>query len=560
MAHDRVEVYEQCVELLLDRWEPVRTPDLTRQSLLARLNIADLKTEQLREELHKLALHAHRQPPGDDGRGLLDGAMLIGHLGRFFGRLRCDDPLGQAERFVAGLVQEAGLLQAPADDRYAFPHLTFQEYLAACGLADRTDMVSEAYGHWSGDDASRWREVLLLLMGRLRQRGSLSVEQYAVAWLDRLLAKKVGRQSKPAPQRWPDITLAALSYRELGGQTALASTQIDIEARVMDPLRTAIVEMLETPDSGVVITDRIEAARVLSDLGDPRIPITDDDWQATMASTPTSDPLSRYWCRVEAGTFWFGDDRKEELQQVSLRSAFLIARYLVTNGQYARFIAVGGYNPEQDWWTDEGRKFLAPGGHRWDNQEEWITLPRLWHNPRYNHPSQPVVGISWYEAVAYCRWLTAQGHTQGWLPQEEEIRLPTSLEWERAARGTDQRRYPWGDDKPTPEHANAEETGIGAPSPVGCFPQGQSPCGAMDMVGNVWEWTATHDEQEEDLQPREDFVPDDFVVQLRGGAFYNELERLCCGSRDRDDPVVWLGYGGLRPIRPLAHPNNSSVF
>lgn len=232
---DRVEVYDQCVELLLDRWESVRTPDYTRQNLLARLNIPDLKTEQLREELHKLALQVHSQPPGDDGRGVLDGATLIGHMVRFFSRLRCNDPLARANMFVEGLVTDAGLLQSPDDDRYAFPHLTFQEYLAACGLADRNDMVQQAYTYWCGPDASRWREVLLLLMGRLRKRGSLSVETYAVAWLERLLAKKMGKETKTVAQRWQDVPLAALCYRDLGGQTALASTDIDSEARIEAP-------------------------------------------------------------------------------------------------------------------------------------------------------------------------------------------------------------------------------------------------------------------------------------------------------------------------------------
>jgi formylglycine-generating enzyme required for sulfatase activity len=89
---------------------------------------------------------------------------------------------------------------------------------------------------------------------------------------------------------------------------------------------------------------------------------------------------------------------------------------------------------------------LLPGGHQYDrvSNEENVTLPRYWDDIRFNNPAQPVVGVSWYEAAAYCRWLTAQGHTQGWLPAEQEIRLPTSLEWERAARHTDQRPYPWG--------------------------------------------------------------------------------------------------------------------
>jgi formylglycine-generating enzyme required for sulfatase activity len=534
---DRVEVYEQCVELLLDRWESVRTPDVKRQSLLARLDIPELKVEQLREELHKLALHTHRQPPGDDGRGMLDGATLTGHMVRFFGRLRCPDPLEKVNLFLDGLVKEAGLLQAPSDDHYAFPHLTFQEYLTACGLADRQDMVAQAYEMWSGADASRWREVLLLLMGRLRQRGSLSVEQYGVAWLDRLLAKKIGRQAKTAAQRWQDIALATLCYREIGGATALASVDIDVEEKLEQPLRTNIVELLATRDSGVVVADRIVAAEVLAELGDPRL------LDPATGTSSTGD----YWCAVEAGTFWFGDDDEGVLRQMTLPGDFQIGRYPVTNAEYARFIAAGGYH-EQRWWTDEGWKY---------KEQRNRTQPYSFSQKRLSQPTQPVQGW-WYEAMAYCRWLTAQGHNAGWLATQEIIRLPTSLEWERAARHTDKRRYPWGEEQITSDHANGKETGIGTASPVGCFPRGAAVCGAQDMLGNVWEWTATPYQQEEQMEPQPDFKPGDRVV-LTWSYFGDKLERMFCGSR--------YGYFagdcffvGFRLLRSLAHPNNSSGF
>ncbi len=224
LPEDRVEVYEQCVDLLLDRWEPRRTPGVLHIGLLARLDIPNLKTEQLREELHKLALQAHAQPPGDDGRGLLNRGKVSWNLVEFFRRLRVDDPLSRVDLFIDGLVKDAGLLQAPADDRFAFPHLTFQEYLATCGLVSRADMINAAYGYWTGPDGGRWREVLLLFVGRLRQQGTLAVERDAVAWLERLMAEKVGREPKIVRQRAQDVALAALSYQELGGQTALAGT------------------------------------------------------------------------------------------------------------------------------------------------------------------------------------------------------------------------------------------------------------------------------------------------------------------------------------------------
>jgi formylglycine-generating enzyme required for sulfatase activity len=252
---------------------------------------------------------------------------------------------------------------------------------------------------------------------------------------------------------------------------------------------------------------------------------------------------------VEKGTFWFGDEsQKGELRQMSLPDDFHIGRYLVTNAEYARFIEAGGYH-ERRWWTEEGWKY---------KEERTRTQPYHWENKRFNQPNQPVYGVWWYEAMAYCAWLTDQGHTQGWLPHNEIIRLPTSLEWERAARHTDKRRYPWGNEQITVEHANGEETGIGTASPVGCFPRGAAVCGAQDMLGNIREWTATPYQQDRQMEPQTDFAPGDRVVITRS-SFSTELEQMFCGSRGwsfAGDSVI----SGVRLLRPLAHPNNSSDF
>ncbi|NJL32780.1 MAG: formylglycine-generating enzyme family protein [Chloroflexaceae bacterium] len=373
--------------------------------------------------------------------------------------------------------------------------------------------------------------MLLLTAGRLRLIGVRSAQREGIPWLRHLLKAKVKGTQKTAGQRAQDAALAALSYRELGEQEVLDEEDLD------DLLRDAIVALLETSDRGVVVADRVEAARVLGDLGDPRIPVTPEEWSIASAGG-TTDPLHRYWCCVEAGSFWFGDDRKEKLQQVRLPYGFAIARYPLTNAQYARFIEVGGYEDER-WWTKQG----------WASkkQQKW-TQPRFWNDTTYNHLAQPVVSISWYEVVAYCCWLTAQGHAQGWLPQGEAIRLPTSLEWERAARGTD-RRYPWGSEQPTPEHANYGDA-IGRTTPVGVYPLGAVVCGALDMAGNVWEWTATPHEQDAEPQSQGDFAPGD-GVQLRGGAYYSQSELVFCGSRFWNRARNWDHDGGGRLLRSL---------
>lgn len=156
--------------------------------------------------------------------------------------------------------------------------------------------------------------------------------------------------------------------------------------------------------------------------------------------------------------------------------AFTIAKYPVTNAQYAVFIDAGGYEQPR-WWTAHGWKHLQSITRR---------LPTHWHVPPFQLPDHPVVGITWFEAVAFCLWLSdASG---------EAIMLPTELQWFRAARGDTSWRYPWGDafdparcnsSVKTPRKRNST-------SPVNRYEgTGDSPFGVVDMCGNVWEWGLT---------------------------------------------------------------------
>ncbi len=552
LPDDRVEVYEQCVDLLLDRWEPRRTPGVAHVGLLDRLAIPNLKIEQLREELHKLALHAHAQPPGDDGRGMLDRYALTGRLAEFFGRLRVAHPLDKVAVFLDGLITDAGLLQAPSDDRYAFPHLTFQEYLAACGLASRADMVATAYGYWTGSDASRWREVLLLFMGRLRQYGgSLAVERDAVAWLERLMAAKVGRQPKSARQRAQDAALAALSYQELGGSEVLDADDVD------DLLRTAIVALLHTPTSGVVLADRLTAAGVLADLGDLRVPVTLEQWQHELTRrTDRFGAPNGYWCYIRPGTYgvggWKDEDEDEEQQHPAAAlidlPAFWIARYPLTVAQYRAFLDAGGYD-EQEYWTDHG--------WAWKQKR---TQPWRWDDPTYTNPNQAVIGVTWYEAMAYCAWLTNA------LSDGSVIRLPSEAEWEAAAaydQTMTRHTYPWGGDEandaPTPEHAIFEDdqgNTLGAPAPVGCCPDGAAACGALDMVGQVWEWcSSSHGAYPQGAgEIKKDFTPDEWDTPSRGGSWWESRTHVRCAARDRNRPHYYDLVFNIQGFRVVFSP------
>ena len=160
--------------------------------------------------------------------------------------------------------------------------------------------------------------------------------------------------------------------------------------------------------------------------------------------------------------------------------------------------------------------------------------PFFWDDERCNLPDQPVVGVSWYEAMAYCAWLHQQCiiHGQGLTLASEplatllstghwQVRLPTDAEWEKAAGwDTDtqqKRRYAWGD---TWDASKANADGqVGYPCAVGVFPAGTAACGALDMTGNVWEWTLSqYAEYPYKPDARNDAAGEAHRV-LRGGAW-----------------------------------------
>jgi formylglycine-generating enzyme required for sulfatase activity len=146
-------------------------------------------------------------------------------------------------------------------------------------------------------------------------------------------------------------------------------------------------------------------------------------------------------------------------------SAYLIDKYPVTNAEYRKFIESGGYK-QRDFWSDAGWDYVL--------QAKPLDSDGV-HNALDGEDDCPVVNVSWYEAEAFAKYAGK--------------RLPTEAEWEKAARGTDGRIYPWGNEFDNAK-LNCAESKIEKPTPVTKFPDGISDYGCFDMAGNVWEWTA----------------------------------------------------------------------
>jgi len=225
--------------------------------------------------------------------------------------------------------------------------------------------------------------------------------------------------------------------------------------------------------------------------------------------------------------------------------AFFLDTTPVTNAAYQAFIDDGGYRDPR-WWTPEGWAHI---------QRHAITAPLFWHREgrqwlrrRFGvtepvPPDEPVLHVCWYEADAYARWAGR--------------RLPTEAEWEKAARHDPStgrsRRYPWGDADPTPAHANLGQRHL-RPVPAGSHPAGQSPLGIHQLIGDVWEWTAS------DFLPypgfraypyreySEVFFGPEYKV-LRGGSF--AVDPVACRGtfRNWDYPVRRQIFCGFRTAR-----------
>lgn len=194
---------------------------------------------------------------------------------------------------------------------------------------------------------------------------------------------------------------------------------------------------------------------------------------------------------------------------------YWIARYPVTNAQFALFVEAGGYSTER-WWTVEGWK---------QRQKNRWTQPPYWTYSDWNDAEQPVIKVSWYEAVAFCLWLS---DVTG-----EKIMLPTEAQWQYAAQGDDGRAYPWGEEWDSKRcNNNVDGKGIRKPTPVRRYEgRGDSPFGVVDMAGNVWEWCSTaYESDKNDLNGTD-------VRMLRGGSWYDHSTfKFRCDSRIRGLP------------------------
>lgn len=516
MPDDRVDLYNESVELLLLRWNRQIGAD---KALLDELNVSGLKLSDLREALEELAFKVHQQSVGREGTADIAEYQLVNAF-----RPLLNNSKDKADMVVEYIEKRAGLLigQGSKDDKeerqFTFPHRTFQEFLAACYLAASDDfpelcdqLARQAVGHW---------QVVLTLAARIAkaERGSSAAD----ALIHGKSIAEYRVKQPPTPTDWACAQLAGNQLLEIGlGAIRKKERTHAIAERVVDWLVAGL--SLHPDQGGAPAIQRAQMGDVLSQLGDPR-------FDSKRLYLPNDEMLGFEFIR-EDSQFRIGtrkadkqkvkqatgdDARDNEINdQITPVKACYVARYPVTVAQFRAFV--------------EATKFKL-------GDQDALRDP----------DNRPVRWVNWHEARAYCDWLNQQlQHEPATNPIAKLVRegwrvsLPSELEWEHAARGgQDDLVFPWGD-QPDPNRANYDDTGIATTSSVGCFPPNDN--GLYDMVGNVWEWTRSHykaypykiEDGREDLN-----TGDDVQRVVRGGSWYYLHGNARCADRDwyRPDP------------------------
>ncbi|MBN1660902.1 MAG: SUMF1/EgtB/PvdO family nonheme iron enzyme [Anaerolineae bacterium] len=515
----RVELYELYLRTLINAWNKARSLD--RRPVGPEMDY--LETVQV---LAPLGLWLRETNPT---AGLVTRVELEAWLAGYYRReweLAPGPARREAREFLRAVNRYSNLLVERGQDQFGFLHLTFEEMLAAKGIAAQAQLgpkdAVDTILHYLDDPA--WHETILLAVGAL---GVIAQQPLAAGEVLRSLCAA----EMEGEARGQNVVTA--------GEALLDAGEVGVGRRAAATITACLVSTMQDPAAPA--RTRRQAGLVLGRLG--WVPEDLDEW-----------------IEIEPGPFLYGDRRERRV----IAHRYWIGKYPVTNLQFARFVDDGGYG-RRELWSDEGWAWRTG---TYDSQnpyflKHWLAdrpvekrdRPFWWHDTRWNNPLFPVVGVSCFEAEAYGRWL----HTQDPLPDAPKgygVRLATEEESERAARGVDGREYPWGNEfdfrRLTCAEAWEGQDNIdwrdwirripefAATTAVCTHPQGAGPEGMWDTAGNVWEWTASRSQS-----GWADGV-------LRGGSWNFNQEAARCARRIWHDPGDYDNTVGLRVVVFLA--------
>jgi len=535
LPRSRIKLYDRYLETLIEAWNRASALDKSAGR-------ASLDYESTLEVLGPLALRIRQENPT---AGLVGGHQLQDWLTEYYTSEQWGFKPGpareKAREFLENVRRYSNLLVERGEGQFGFTHLTFEEALAAYGLVaagqiNRQNSLDYIQRYLADPG---WRETILLSVGVL---GLLQRQPLAAGEVVRAMLK----MDCTADQACQNVLLAGACLEDVG-ETGLGRAAA---SQVIAALHQAALNRALPPP-----TQR-DAGFILGRLAG-------NSPEFLQRIRPDLDEF----VLIPAGRYRYGGDDFPERDEL-IAEPFTVARYPVTNLQYRRFVEAGGYEAER-WWSADGWAWRmgqwdskAPEGYR-----EWLAgrppekrgEPFYWHDIKWNNPLAPVVGVSWFEAQAYCAWFSAQ-------PGNRPVRLPAEGEWEHAARGAPGREYAWGDDFDRDKLNCAEFWAMQADlsddtnwinwfqsdsrkdastTIVGQFPSGATPDGIHDLSGNVWEWTASWFETEQVNRV------------LRGGSWSNVRRNARCAYRSRYVPDLFDNNIGFRILSPGIFPDSA---
>ena len=473
------------------------------------------------------------------------------------------------EEFCDYLVKRAGLLVEYGAGKYVFRHKSFREYLASVELVKK---VYRTTGHLDtlitgfGDDW--WDEPIKFF-----------VAQGDAATFDLFMEKLFDSPRSDALTEKQQLLLQIIineaplkKVDALCKKLLTPATTPHRQRVILDCLKAigkpAALEFLHRFQAEKLAKNKDIASRTeevilalndqksdhkpeMPERGNKVLPAPVNSQMINLEKCPSSfrnyNEYDTEYIRIQGGSYLNSLTGKEERVE-----DLYVAKYPVTNRLYRSFIAF--LRPEREPQASQSAfieimeriaksETWESGFHQYlhDGKGDLSSLFRSQYDEdrKFGGDDQPVVGITWYAARAYCLWLSL------FEGDANLYRLPTEIEWEwvaggrQGANGQKVREYPWAEEKGEPTSKLANFNGnVGATTPVGSYPDGATPEGLYDMAGNVWEWM--ENQYDEKTSAR----------SLRGGSWYNKPEFLRCPVRDCCDPGGRNYYNGFRVVRP----------
>ena len=533
LPEHRVRLYREVIDILLRRWKlPPEDTDPRLAGFLQNETALLNTVQRLAYEAHRVGHEAHDKRESDLNRyraiEVLDKEKYLEHLDL------CEGFLDYIDQHTGLLLGRGGEIDKPAT--YSFPHRIFQEFLAGCHIVrnrvrDAAELIKPltAENDYWAVSVELAAEHLVHNAGRPKECLDLAYKLYQTPSSD---SPSIHRANLWSAKIASKCTLEAL--KEDCGTGSVSKYPEDVTAALVAGLRKAQLPAKERAECGVV----------LNHFEDPRVEVTEVD--------------KMRFALVLPGPFYLDEDNP----RYELAHAFALAQYPVSNAQFNEFVEDKGYTTERFWelgkkhgyWSEDGFKGYLDNAHR--------RRPAKFAD-HYSLPNHPVVGLSWYEAMAFCKWLTGRWN----LPDGCRVTLPSRAEWTKAARGGNElsqlslatyneldlttqttvpvpnprpdRAFPWGTDQETDQpdanRCNCSDTKIGSTSALGAFATGVNSLGLEELAGNMWEWSRSPYKNPEE---RADSTEKNEYRVFLGGSYLNGRSGVGCSARLRGYPYL----------------------